>query len=282
MIGIVDVGGGMRGIYSAGVYDYLIERNIDFDYCLGVSAGSANLMSYVAKQKGRNYPFYYEYAFRKEYMSFHNWLIKGSFFDFDYIYSDLSNEGGENPVDYDSFKESKSEYVVVATEANTGKARYFDKSDVSRNNYDILKASCCVPTVCKPYIVKGVPYYDGGIAEPVPFKKAFKDGCDRVVVVLTRPRDYIKGKQSHMSLIKHSLRKYPETFKKIEQRNEKYNEAVEELKKMEKTGEVLIVDPKECFGITTLKKEKIASKKLYELGYSDGEKVEKYLKNFEK
>ena len=131
MTGIVDVGGGLRGIYGAGIFDYCMEQGIHFDYCIGVSAGSANVCSYIAGQKGRNYQFYTDYSFRKEYMSVKNLFQKGSYINMDYIYGELSNTGGENPLDYKKIEESDVELRVVATNAVTGKPVYFDKTDMS-------------------------------------------------------------------------------------------------------------------------------------------------------
>ena len=103
MTGILDVGGGMRGIFGAGVTDCLLDEKVYLPYCIGVSAGSANLISYIAKQRGRNYRFYTRYAMRPEYMSLQNFLKKRSYFDLDYVYGTLSVTGGEDPVDYDAF-----------------------------------------------------------------------------------------------------------------------------------------------------------------------------------
>ena len=108
-IGIVDVGGGLRGVYAAGIFDYCLDTGIQFDMCIGVSAGSANITSYMAGQRGRNYPFYTEYSFRKEYMSFHNFLSKKSLIDLDYVYGVLSNSDGENPLDYDAFCKNRTD-----------------------------------------------------------------------------------------------------------------------------------------------------------------------------
>ena len=102
--GIVDVGGGLRGVYAAGVFDYCLEKEIIFDFCIGVSAGSANVTSYMAGQKKRNFLFYTEYPFRKEYMSIRNFLFKRSYIDMDYLYGTLSNSTGENPLDYEALK----------------------------------------------------------------------------------------------------------------------------------------------------------------------------------
>lgn len=98
--GVIDVGGGLRGGYAAGAFDYFMDAEIHFDLCIGISAGSANIASYMAGQKKRNYAFYTDYPFRKEYMSVRNFLSKKSYLDLDYIYGTLSNEGGENPLDY--------------------------------------------------------------------------------------------------------------------------------------------------------------------------------------
>ena len=98
--GVIDVGGGLRGVYAAGIFDYCLDENIQFDLCIGVSAGSANVTSYIAGQKKRNYAFYTEYPFRKEYMSLRNFLFKKSYLDLDYVYGTLSNADGENPLDY--------------------------------------------------------------------------------------------------------------------------------------------------------------------------------------
>ena len=201
MLGIIDVGGGMRGIYTAGIYDYLLDHQITFDYCLGVSAGSANLMSYLALQRGRNKRFYVDYADRREYMSLSNLLKKGSYLDMDYIYSTLSDSRGEDPVDYDAFSASPSQYVVVATDARTGLPHYFTRTDVKRDDYAIVKASCCLPIACKPYWVDGVPYFDGGVADPVPYRRALADGCSKLVVPSCRPEgSRPRGEEAHACL----------------------------------------------------------------------------------
>ena len=128
--GIVDVGGGLRGIYAAGVLDYCMDQGIHFDLGIGVSAGSANLASYGAGQRGRNYQFYTEYAFRKQYMSLGNFMAKKSYVDLDYVYGTLSCADGENPLDYAALRDNPMEYYVVATEAETGQSHYFDKSHI--------------------------------------------------------------------------------------------------------------------------------------------------------
>ena len=164
-------------------------RTAVVDVGIGVSAGSANVSSYIAGQKGRNYKFYAEYSARKEYMSLHNFLVKKSYIDMDYLYGELSNSGGENPLDYAAIAKSPIAFIVVATEAETGRAKYFDKSDMRPDQYDILKASCSIPFVCHPYVIDGVLYYDGALSDPIPIEKAYELGCEKVVLILTKPKE---------------------------------------------------------------------------------------------
>ena len=160
--GIVDVGGGLRGIYAAGVLDYCMDKGIRFDLGIGVSAGSANLISYAAGQRGRNYRFYTDYSQRREYMGVGDFLKSGSYINMDYMYSELSNAGGEDPLDYPAVRDNPMELYVVAADAETGEAHYFSKDDIAQDNYDILKASSSIPFVCRPYPVQGRLYYGPG------------------------------------------------------------------------------------------------------------------------
>lgn len=277
MIGILDVGGGMRGAYTAGIYEYLLDREIQLEYCLGISAGAANMVSYLANQRGRNLIFYSEYAFRKAYASVRNLIFRGSLFDFDYIYSTLCNRGGENPVDYETFSQSAARYTVAATIAETGDIHFFTKSDIQQDNYEILKASCCLPIVCRPIKIKGVWYFDGGIANPIPYRKAFEDGCEKLIVVLTRPVDTRRTKQRDLSFLKGTLLRYPKIHDRLSNRHIVYNQAVEELKVLEKEGLVKIIAPVSTCGVTTMKKDRVGIQRLYELGYEDGKKIEAFL-----
>ena len=190
--GIIDVGGGFRGIYACGVLDYCLDQNIRFDLGIGISAGSANLASFIAGQRGRNFTFYTEYALRKQYASVGNFLRKRSFIDMDYVYGTLSNHDGENPVDYDALQKNPMEFIVIAANAETGEAKYFDKRDIRQDDYNVFKASSSIPFVCKPYFIQGTPYYDGALGDPIPLEKAFACGCDRVVLLLTKPEDVLR------------------------------------------------------------------------------------------
>lgn len=277
--GVIDVGGGLRGIYAAGVLDYCIEKGIRFDFGIGVSAGSANLASFAAGQKGRNYMFYSEYSFRKKYMSIKNFIDKRSYIDLDYVYGILSNSDGENPLDYNALVRNPMELYVVATNAHSGKAKYFEKKDMRQNDYNILKASCTIPFVCPPYCVQGDLYFDGGLSDPVPVEKAFSLGCDRLVVILTKPAAQIRTSKNDEKLAMLIRRRYPQSAKSLCSRAQKYNESVEMAKQYEKQGKVLIVSPEDTCGVDTLTKKKTALHQLYQKGYRDGEKINVFLRN---
>lgn len=277
--GIVDVGGGLRGVYAAGIFDYCLDMGIQFDFCIGVSAGSANVTSYMAGQKKRNYPFYTEYPFRKEYMSIRNFLFKRSYIDMDYLYGTLSNSTGENPLDYPSLKKSSAELVVVATNAQTGKAVYFDKDDLKQDEYDILKASSSIPFVCKPYEIDGVLYYDGALGDPVPVEKAFQCGCDKVVVILSKPKDVIRSPKKDNILADRIQKKYPFAAEQLKKRAEHYNQGVQLSKEYEAQGRVLIVAPDDTCGVDTLTKNREALQRFYEKGYRDAQAISEFLKS---
>lgn len=269
MTGIIDVGGGMRGIYSSGVYDCFMDAGFDADYCLGVSAGSANLITYVAGQRGRTYRFYAEYAARKEYMSLRSMLKNGSYINLDYVFSALSNSDGEDPLDYDAVLASPKKFFAAVSRAADGSAAYFSKDDMRRNDYFFLKASCCIPVLCRPVSEGGEMYFDGGVADPIPIEKAFADGCDKVIVVLSKPAHLLKKQQRLLPLSKLILGKYPHIANGVATMHTRYNSEMELVRKYEKQGKAAVIAPAECFGVNTVTRNSAAMKRLYEAGYND-------------
>ena len=274
--GVIDVGGGYRGIYAAGVLDYCMDQNITFDLGIGISAGSANLASYAAGQKGRNYLFYTEYGFRKQYASLGNFIRKQSYIDMDYVYGTLSNHDGESPLDYPAIRDNPMEFFVVAADAVTGQAKYFGKEDIEADNYDVFKASSSIPFFCPPCEIKGVPYYDGALGDPVPAEKAFELGCDRVVVILTKPENIPRNSKKDERFAAGIRKKYPLAAERLCERAQRYNEGVALAQKYAKQGSVLIVAPDDTCGVDTLKRDKPALHRLYEKGYADGRRITDY------
>lgn len=275
--GIIDAGGGLRGVFGAGVCDYCLEHQISFGEYIGVSAGSANGICFLAGQKERNVAFYTVYPFRRQYMSLRNLIFRGSYLDLDYIYGTLSNSDGENPLDYAALMKNPAELVVVSTEAETGRAKYFTKADTAQDHYEILSASSCIPAVCRPYVLKGVKYYDGALSDPVPLKKAFDDGCGKVVVILTKPRDLVRDPSSDIRLARRIARKYPKAAQLLRDRAVLYNESVAFAKRMEQEGKALILSPDSLPAMGSLTKDRDALMKLYRCGMESAAAIPGFL-----
>lgn len=243
--GIIDVGGGFRAIFGAGVEDRCLEEDVGFDHCYGISAGSANLASYLARQQGRAHTFYTQYAFRKEYASMENYITKRNFCDLDYVYGTLSNSDGENPLDYAAFSDNPATFTVVAANGEDGSSRYFDKSDMRQDDYTILKASSAVPVACQPVVIDDVPYFDGGIADPIP------------VQILKRH--------------------HPAAAERLLNRYRTYNDEVALARRYEQEGKVLILSPESLYGLSTMSKTFEGLERMYRAGYAQAARIREFL-----
>lgn len=276
-LGVIDVGGGMRDIFGTGILDACLENKIYFHYGIGVSAGSGNLASYMSCQNGRNHRFYTQYAFRKEYMSLSNWIHTKNYMNLDYIYGTLANSQGEDPMDYDCFKNSSMDLEVVATDAYTGKAVYFQKKDIPLDRYDVFKASSCIPLLCKPYPIEGKLYFDGGLSDPIPVQRAFRWGCDKIILILTKPRDLIRNPKKDQLFAKLLQKKYPGSAQSLCQRAEAYNQSLKFAKKMEKEGRICILAPESIGDMKTLIKDRDDLERLYDQGRQCIKKIKNFI-----
>lgn len=277
-VGLIDVGGGMRGAYSTGILEYCLENEINFDCCIGVSAGSSNVMSFLAKQKQRNVRYYFKYAFRKEYTGIRCLLRTGSYLNLNYIYGELANTGGEDPLDYETLMKNPAEMFIVAEECVSGKTKYFTKKDISKDNYRILAASCNIPIINRPVKIDGIAYYDGGFADPVPIQKALEEGCDKVVLILTRPVNTLRSPTRDRIFASLLRLRFPNAARGLANRADNYNNSVKLAKELQEEGKVLILSPKDMYGMDTLTKNLESMKKLYEEGRKDAEKIKDWLK----
>lgn len=277
MIGVIDVGGGNRGAFGAGVLDYCLDKGIQFDYCIGVSAGSANCVSYIAGQKGRNLRFYTNYNISKDAISIRNRLKYHSMLNLDFIFRTVSNEDGEDPLNYDAFVRSGQALRIVATDAETGRPVFFDKNDVERNNYRTLCASCNLPVVNRAYQLKGKAYYDGGLSDPIPVDRALRDGCDKVVVILTLPKNYFRDDLRDRRVARF-VRAYPRIRESIIKRSAVYNRQLKHLLDLEREGKVLIVAPRVKAEMDTLGRDKDVIEKLYYEGCDNAAPIEAFIK----
>ena len=212
-------------------------------------------------------------------MGFRNFLFKKSFVDMDYVYGTLSHADGENPLDYPALRDNPMEFLVVATDALTGRAKYFHKGDIRQDGYDILKASSAIPFVCRPYTVQGTPYFDGAVGDPVPIQKAFELGCDRVVLILTKPEGEIRQSGKDEKIAALIRKKYPAAAESLCHRAALYNDGVELAQKYASQGRVLIIAPDDTCGVDTLKRDKDALQRLYKKGSHDAHRIVSFMQN---
>ena len=210
--------------------------------------------------------------------SIENIINKKCYLDLDYVYGELSNQNGENPFDFEKFCENKCEKYIIATDAKTGKAQYLNANEMSKNNYWMLKASSCIPVVCSPAVENDIRYFDGGLSDPIPIDFAIKKGCEKIVVIWTKPINEV-GNYKIDEMAGHALKKkYPNISNDLLNRKEKIENALEYAKKLREEGKVLIVSPESIGKMSTLTKDKEALDMLYKTGYADAKKIIEFLK----
>lgn len=279
---VIDPGGGMKGVFCAGVTDGLLDAGIFFDLYAGVSAGSANLASYACGQRGRTRTFYVDYAMRPEYMSLKNFLEKNSYFDFDYIFGTLTNQDGEYPLDYPAYAASRSEFLYVATNALTGRPMYFHKSAVGQDAYEVFKASCSIPWLCSVRSIRHLPAVDGTLSDPLPIEKVLEAGADRIVLILPGELHLEKDGMmnaaiSHLLQISRRTHRLPGLAAAMKNRPEAYNRSIARIRQLEKEGRLLVVSPDSTHGVTPLSRSQNALEALYEEGLQQAAVIQQFL-----
>lgn len=264
--GLVLEGGALRAIFSSGVCDALLDGDIMTDYVIGVSAGIAYGVSYVSKQPRRNLEVVTRYAPDKRYMGMNNLVDKEnrSYFGLKFAYDTIPNE--LIPFDYDTFAAYPGQVEAVVTNLNTGKADYLPVPRRDKKSL-LLQATCAMPLLFPIYKIGGQPYLDGGAADSIPWKRALERGCDRVMVVLTRPRAYRRKPDQMIRLIRKQYKQYPAFVKAMETRAQRYNRDREELFEMEKEGKLLVIAPQSTLGVGRIERDTEKLRLLWAEGY---------------
>ncbi len=268
--GLVVEGGATRAYYSVGVMDCLYNNGIYADYFIGVSAGIANGLSYISKQPGRNLIIGTEHNSKKEYMGFSHLIKTGNYYNIDYVFNKIPNE--LLPFDYDTFYNYKGEVYGCVTNLDTGLCEYFDMKKCSKDIKEVL-ASCALPLLFKPVEINGKLYYDGGISNSIPFKKALDDGCDKVIVILTRDRDYIKKTSPTVKISAQFFNKHKNFKDAMLKRADMYNKQRAELFELEKQGKVLVICPEDTSDWKRIDNSGEFVEKIYNQGYLQTEKM---------
>lgn len=254
-------GGGLRQMFTDGVVDQLINREIEFEYTNGVSAGAMCGINYLTKQAGRNRDINLKFINDPRYMSMRNLFSHGDIFDFNFmLHGEVEKE---YPFDYDKMKSTKQKMEITATNCVTGEANYFKKTDPSV--LTALLASASMPLLSKQKYINGIPYLDGGIADSIPVERAKKLGYKKIVVVLTRDRTYWKKANSGLINLMARCRyhKYPEFVEKFVNRPQRYNET---LKKIRNDKSIFVIEPNRPVTIARTENDAAKLESLYNEG----------------
>ena len=267
--GMVLEGGAVRTIYSTGVCDALLTRSLMTDYVIGVSAGIAYGVSYVSRQPRRNLDIMVNYINDKRYMGMGNLLRRynRAYFGLEFVYSTIPNQ--LVPFDYDTFAAYPGEVEAVVTNLDTGAAEYFplDRRD---DKFKLLQATCALPFLFPVFHIQGRPCMDGGAADAIPYERAFAKGCNRVIVVLTREREYVRRPEKLQPLIDLAYRKYPKFCDTMRRRADAYNEARQKLFRLEREGRALVFTPTSTEGFHRTERDVDKIKALWKDGWDQG------------
>lgn len=277
--GLVLEGGAMRGIYTAGVLDVLMENNLYTDGVIGVSAGAIHGCSYVAKQHRRSIRYYMKYCRNWRFMSFRSLLLTGNIVNTKFCYHDLPER--LDPFDHNAFTGSPIKFYVTCTNLETGRAEYIRCTDLHKQ-MDYMRASASMPFVSRIVRINGTPYLDGGVADSIPLKAFQELGYKRNIVVLTQVSGYRKT-GSRLNENKHAYRRFPLFQKALRERPQKYNQTVADIEAAEKRGEVLVIRPSRELHIHRMEKNADRLRLMYRLGRHDARKalpqIRKFLEN---
>mgnify|MGYP000940651487 FL=1 len=231
--------------------------------------GACNAASYISRQIGRNKAVTINYVNDPRYIGYRNFLKCKSIFGIDFIYNEIPYK--LEPFDFDTFSNSKEKLIIVATDCHTGKPIYFNK-DEHKDILTIIRASSSLPFISPIVKYKDMCLLDGGISDSIPINKSIKDGNNKNVIILTRPKGYRKEPFKGKKLLKKVYSGYDGLINSIENRYRMYNATLDYIEKLEREKKAIVIRPKENLKVGRLEKNKEKLEKLYRFGYRDAKK----------
>lgn len=264
--GLVLEGGGMKGVYTAGVLDFFLDKDIDFAKCYGVSAGACTLCSYLSKQRGRGVAVTVDYLDDKNYCSAYSLIRTGDLFNVDMCYHKIPDS--LNPFDYEAFDKNESQGYAVVTNIETGLAEYMPL----RNMYEdieAVRASASLPLVSRNVKIGDHLYLDGGLADPIPLMYSITDGNRKNVVIMTKEAGYRRQPSGQLGLFKMRYGKYPKVYELMKNRHIEYNKTLDYLQAQVKNGNAFLIQPKHKSDVGRIEKNKDKLMALYQEGYEE-------------
>ena len=278
-LGLVLEGGANRTIFSAGVMDALLDLNIIADHVTGVSAGAAYGANYVSGQRERSLQILLRYVNDDRYMGYSYMVnpLNKSYFNIDFTFDQIPNR--LLPFDYEAVQRFPGVLEAVVSDLNTGKAAYLPITGEDRKN-QVALASCSLPMMFPIARVDGGEYLDGGVVDPIPFRRAMDQGCDRVIVVATRERAYEKKQEKTLAAAAKLYKQYPHFVEALKRRAEVYNAQREELFRLERQGDIFLLCPYSTEGFSRTEKNLEKIRALYQSGYDQTMARERKLREY--
>nr|WP_284143301.1 patatin family protein [Metabacillus flavus] len=264
-------GGGMRGVYTAGVLEYFMENELYFPYVIGVSAGACMAASYLSRQMDRNRTVNIDYAGDPKYLSLQNYIKSRQLFGMDYIFDEIPNR--LVPFDFEAFSSNPEQLVIGTTDCETGKPVYYNKPETMGDLLTIIRASSSLPFIAPMVPFGGKMLMDGGIVDSIPIKKAEKDGIERNVVVLTRNKGYVKSPPKAQWMVRRTLRKHPMLAKAILERYRMYNETLSYIDELEAKGQIFVIRPTKKLEVGRIERDPVKLDALYKQGIEDAKRL---------
>lgn len=265
-VGLILEGGGMKGIYTAGVLDYFLDEGIEFSSVYGVSAGACHMCSYLSKQRGRAFDVWVDYLDTRRYCSLESLLTTGDLFNVDICYSLIPEY--LSPYDYKAFQKYEGKAYSVATNIVTGRPAYFRIRDM-RADIVKIRASASLPMVSRNVMIGGIPYLDGGISDPIPLQQSVMDGNRKNVVIMTKETGFVRQPARHLGLLKARYLKYPKVYERMAERHIAYNGQLAFTESQRQAGKAFVIRPRTAGGVGRIEKDREKLKALYRQGYED-------------
>lgn len=264
--GLVLEGGGMRGVYTAGVLDFFIDKGLYFNSIFAVSAGSCQTCSYLSKQRGRAFRVNVNYLKDKRYCSVKSLITTGDMFGAKMCYDLIPNQ--LDLYDYEEFDKYEGDFFAVVTNCNTGEAEYVNIKDMHKDIIAI-RASSSLPLLSRNVVIDGQEYLDGGISDSIPINRSIREGNKKNIVILTQCEGYRKQPEKVSPIIKAKYRRYPHLVEAMRTRYIRYNGALDSIKKEQENGNAFVIRPQVPPNIGRVEKNKEKLRILYEHGYAD-------------
>lgn len=270
-IGLVLEGGGMRGIFTAGVLDYFLEQELVFDGIIGVSAGAIHACSYISKQKYRSKDITLTYIRDKRYCSLNSLIKTGDLFNAQFAYYDIPEQYFK--FDHKTFNKSKTKLYVVATDIVRGKPKYLQIKNFDHGEMEFLRASASLPFVANIIEYQGKKYLDGGLSDQIPIKKMEQEGYEKNIVITTKLKGWRRSASRSYLLCKRKYKKYPKIGELLKERHILYNETMDYLDQQVARGKVFMIGAESDLGVKRIDKNIGRLEKAYQAGYETAKRL---------